>query len=221
MKDEAIEKELENRAENIEVRDFSLVWDDIKESVTPAKKTKKRRIYHWVTAAVSAVCLICCVVFLPMLLTKPAENPEKIYLLNQLGAVEVGEEKFYRELNKTDINYIDFSEYIESYHFLFQTEDKLTKGASLRLSDDSDNPTFILDIDFFDNDVEGKDIISPELDKRFEKNGATIYYRVKEASEEESFYVYEIRTQYNSVKYYMEYTSMEPNVETFLDALFK
>ena len=222
MKDKELEKELENSIDNIEVRDFSLVWDDIKDKVKPKKHTRRSLIMRWGTVAASFFCLLmACSIILPIVIKQNTKESDVTYFMEQLGAVSVEEKQFYEELNKEDIKHVDFSRYVGNFYVLLQTEDYKTKGGSIELSDDLENPTFLLTLQFYDDRVKGESIASPEFNLNYEVNGGIIYYRIKESYPEESWYIYELRANYNSVNYYMEYMCFTEDIKPFLDEFFK
>lgn len=222
MKDKELEKELENSIDNIEVRDFSLVWDDIKDKVKPKKHTRRSLIMRWGTVAASFFCLLmACSIILPIVIKQNTKESDVTYFMEQLGAVSVEEKQFYEELNKEDIKHVDFSRYVGNFYVLLQTEDYKTKGGSIELSDDLENPTFLLTLQFYDDRVKGEPIASPEFNLNYEVNGGIIYYRIKESYPEESWYIYELRANYNSVNYYMEYMCFTEDIKPFLDEFFK
>ena len=222
MEDKELEQKLKKSVDDIDVRDFSLVWNDIKDRVAPKRQVNKRRLTGWIASAVALVCVtVVCSIILPMAITQNNEAPEVTYFMDELGGVAVEEAQFYTELEKANIKHVDFSQYIGSYHVLFQTEDKQTKGGSIELTDDLDNPNFLFVLQFYDDKVKGKSMLSSEFNLNYEVNGVIIYYRVKEAYPKDSWYVYELKANYKSVNYYMEYTCFTEDIKPFLNEFFK
>lgn len=75
MENKELEKELENSIESIEVRDFSSVWDDIKDKVKPEKKRLAR---GWMPAvlAASLVIVVGVVIFsINTINEQPSDEP--------------------------------------------------------------------------------------------------------------------------------------------------
>lgn len=220
MENKDLEKQIKESVDNIEVRDFSLVWDDIKHRIEPKKEpVKKKRVVRWVSVAASFVVLVIgCSIVLPIVINQG--NKEPIYFMEQLGAVTVQESEFYDALAKEKINHVDFSDYIQSNYTLLQTEGNITKGGAIDLSDDMEEPTFLISIRFYDDKVKGFELDSPKFDLRYQVEGTIVYYRILEASPEESWYVYELCANHNSVNYYMEYTCFTEDITSFLDSFF-
>ena len=224
MEDKELEQKLEKSVDDIEVRDFSLIWNDIKGRVAPKRQANKRRLTGWIASVAALVCVtVVCSIILPMVITQNNEEPEITYFMEELGSVASDESQFYQELAQANIKHVDFSRYVGLYHVLFQTENGQTKGGSIELMDDLDNATFILDVQFYDDKVKIKEPSTAleVFDLNYEVNGARIEYRVKEAYPEDSWYVYELKANYNSVNYYMEYTCFTEDIKPFLDEFFK
>ena len=222
MENKEVEQELERRAENVEVRDFSLVWKDIEGRVSPKKSANNRRMMRWIASAAALVCLtVACSIFLPRIINQNSGNPERTYFTDELGSFSLDEVQFYQGLAISGIQHVDFSQYIRSNHALFQTEDHQTKGGSVQLTDDLNNPTFILAVEFYDDKVKEKPTGSNQYNLSCEANGVTVQYKVKEAYPEESYYVYQMKANYNSVNYYMEYTCFTEDITPFLNEFFK
>ena len=221
MENKDIEKQIKESVDKIEVRDFSLVWDNIKHRIDPKKEyAKKKRVVRWVSAAASFVALVIgCAVVLPITINYGDKEP--VYFMEQLGAIAVEEFEFYDTLTKEKINHVDFSDYIQSNYTLLQTENNVTKGGAIDLSDDVEEPTFLISIQFYDDKVKGFELDSPKFDLCHQVEGITVYYRILEAYPEESWYVYEVHANYNSVNYSMEYTCFSENITSFLDNFFK
>ena len=220
MKDKDIEKQIKESVDNIEIRDFSLVWYDIKDRIKPNKQyVKRKRFTRWVAAVASFIFLVIgCSIVLPIVINQESQEP--VYFMEQLGAVTVEESEFYETLTREKINHVDFSGYIQSNYSLLQTENNITKGGAIELSDDIDEPTFLISIRFYDDGVKGFELNSPKFDLHYQVGGAIVYYRVIEAYPEESWYVYELRANYNSVNYYMEYTCFTDEIRSFINNFF-
>ena len=73
MEEKEVEKRLKESAENIEVRDFSEVWQDIEHKVQPPKKRRYVRLFSGIAAALS---VIICAVFIPLFFNPAPEQSE-------------------------------------------------------------------------------------------------------------------------------------------------
>ncbi|MBQ4269817.1 MAG: hypothetical protein IJB97_09255 [Clostridia bacterium] len=221
---EKLEQKLEKSVDEMEARDFSLVWDDIKDRVSmPKKRVNKRRLAGWISAAAVLVCVVIAgSIVLPIIgINQDGKEPEVSYFMDELGITPVEETQFYEELKNANIKHVDLSKYIGDYHGLFQTEDKQTKGASVQLIDDWDNPMFILDLQFYDDKVKERAETSDVFDMSYTVNGVKVNYRIKDSNPAEGWYIFDLKANYNSVNYYMEYACFTDDVKPFLDEFFK
>ena len=67
MNDKEVEKKLQESADNIETRDFALVWKDIKQEIEPQKIKKP----HWLPLAASAASIVvACSIIIPIALAQ-------------------------------------------------------------------------------------------------------------------------------------------------------
>ena len=221
MEDRDIEQRIEKSAENIETREFSSVWSDIKHKVDSREVLERKRFNRLIAVAASlAILIIGCSILLPIAI-KRNNDKEQSYFLEQFGAVAVAETEFFETLDKEKIEHVDFSRFVRSNCCLLKTGDGITGGGAIELSDDADEPTFILSILFYADSVKNFELNSPKYDLAYESNGAVVRYRLVESYPEENWYVYELRANYNSVNYAMEYTCFVEDIEPFLNEFFK
>lgn len=228
MEDKEIEKKLKEGADNIEIRDFSLVWNDIKSKILPQKKKRS----HWLPIAASvASIVISCSVIIPFAL-QPNDNPitneeqgtgpsEQVYFLDELLLVETTSEDFLNQLTSASIDIIDISKYVISSSYLFKTAEQNIKGGRVELTDDLDLATFYLTVDFYDKSVKVDELLNKQYDFNYSINNAIIQYSIKESYPEDGIYIYDIKANYNSVNYFMEYTCFTEDVKPFFNEFFK
>ena len=106
MENKDIENKLEESVENIEIRDFTLVWEDIKHKVKPEKK---RLVKHWIPAVAAAMCVVvACSIIIPLTLqqheiisgTKPSsDSSEQVYFADELIISETTVQDFFNQLS--------------------------------------------------------------------------------------------------------------------------
>lgn len=228
MKNKDIEQKLQESVENIETRDFSLVWADIKHKVKPERKRQVRRWFPAVAAATCAV--VACSIIVPLALqqneTSSGTNPSsdssnQVYFADELIISETTVQDFFNQLSLAKINIVDVSNYIISSAYLYKTVEQNIKGGQVELTDDLDNSTFYLSIELYDQSVKRDRGVEIEYQFNYSVNDAIIEYRVKESYPEDGIYVYDIKANFSSVNYYMEYTCFTENIKPFLDEFFK
>lgn len=225
MEEKEVEKRLKESAENIKVRDFSEVWQDIEHKVQPPKKRRYVRLFSGIAAALS---VIICAVFIPLFFnpapeqadnSQPGEQPEQIYLEDELFVTNVDSEEFLNQLSTSNVNLIDISRYQVISSSLYVSPDQNALGGYLELADDLDNTAFFLVMQFYHQSVQSsKQTI--KYDYNYTVEGTVIEYRVKEAYPEEGVYIYDIKAKYLQTNYYMEYTCFSEDITSFLTDFF-
>lgn len=225
MEEKEVEKRLKESAENIEVRDFSEVWQDIEHKVQPPKKRRYMRLFSGIAAALS---VIICAVFIPLFFnpapeqadnSQPGEQPEQIYLEDELFVTNVDSEEFLNQLSTSNVNLIDISRYQVISSSLYVSPDQNALGGYLELTDDLDNTAFFLVMQFYHQSVQSSRQ-TVDYDYNYTVEGTVIEYRVKEAYPEEGVYIYDIKAKYLQTNYYMEYTCFSEDITSFLTDFF-
>lgn len=214
------EKMLEESANNVELRDFSEVWQEIKGEIeTPPKKTWAKKYFP----ALLAACLaLIFAIALPIYFLSTPEEPEEIYFFDKLTSVEVEETTFFSELSTANITHVSFDEYVASGFTLFQTEDNKVKGGFVDLCDNIAAPTEMLKLKFYDESVKLDDAESEKVySQAYSKDGLNVSYNIKASYPDYNIYIYEIFATYNKVNYVIEYTGCTADPTTFFNSFFK
>ena len=84
-----------------------------------------------------------------------------------------------------------------------------------------DLATFYLTVDFYDKSVKIDELLNKSYDFDYSVNDAMIQYKIKETYPEDGIYIYDIRANFNSVNYFMEYMCFTEDIKPFLDEFFK
>ena len=217
MDNKEVEKKIQESADNIEVRDYSLIWNNIKDRVQPEKRNKRRRLLPIV---VSAACVaLVCAVAVPVAVNYWGSEPETVYFYDELITETMPLDELCEELSAAGIEYADFSGYEVMGSMLLKTGDFKVKGGLVELTDDSENPTFFLSLRLYDEDVIVRFVPEIVYDSRHVANGTEVEYTIQEATSD-GVYVYNIRANYRGADYYMEYTCFTEDITPFLDAFF-
>ena len=217
LDDKEAEKKIRESADNIEVRDYSLIWNNIKDRVQPEKRNKRRRLLPIV---VSAACVaLVCAVAVPVAVNYWGSEPETVYFYDELITETMPLDELCEELSAAGIEYADFSGYEVMGSMLFKTGDFKVKGGLVELTDDSENPTFFLSLRLYDEDVIVEFVPEIVYDSRYVANGTEVEYTIQEATSD-GVYVYNIHANYRGANYYMEYTCFTEDITPFLDAFF-
>lgn len=221
MENKDLEQELQKRAENIEVEDFSLIWENIKDRGAVVYR-ERRLISRWLPVIASAVCVaLVCVVAIPIALSlSQPDEPPMDFFSNQLVSETLAVEEIYAQLSEAEINHVDLTGFNGDIGLLLKTAKHVVKGALIEFTDNLDNPTFYLSLRLYSDDVKVTDVVVV-YDFSYSVNGAVIEYRVKEAYPEDSIYIYDIQANYHHVNYYIEYTCFTDDITPFLNEFFQ
>ena len=131
MQDKELEKVLQEKADNAEMREFSQVWDEIKDEVIPEKKEKKNIFKNKFFLVFAPAVLVICIVLTPLLFFNPTQPQEKIYFTEELILTPVTDKEMFDGLSNANIAHTDLSEYIIYETNLYYTEEMEVKGACI------------------------------------------------------------------------------------------
>ena len=219
MDNREIENKLQESADNIEVRDFSQVWEDIKYQVKPIKE--KRRI-SWLPKVAAFVGIIICAVFVPIIINQINKTniPEEvIYFDDELHTETVPTNEFSQQLLSENIVIVDTSDYFIMSSYILKTTDGIIVGGRLELVDDVNNSTFYSIVNIYSKSVQLTENEEVNYDI-YTINNQTINYRIKEAYPSDNIYVYEISTEYKGMNYRIEHTCSDEDIKPFLNEFF-
>ena len=218
MEDKELEKKLQESADNMKMKEFSAVWADIG-GEAQIRSSEKRRQKRWITAGAAAcLALVCCVGLIIGLYVRPEDTV--YYYPGSLGTTAVEMDKFETELAKAGIFPVDFFRYEVSSVILLKTNDTLkTKGGIVGIGYDLEEPTFLLEVWFYDQTVLIKDTYLG-YDHYFTANSAQIWYDVKEYDETDGYRVYAVTAKQKGLTYVMEYAVFTDDIEEFLTEFF-
>lgn len=224
MKEKEIEQFLQEKVDEIEIRDFDLVWNEVKDKVVVKKK--QRRKWKWISIAASFVgVMMAGMLILPNVLPNQPDNseePEIIFLSEQLSSLAVTENEFYEKFNSANINCIDVSNYDVLNHALLYTENQEVKGGILDFCDDEENPSWFVILHVYDKNVQFPKNLYNDYTLSLEtSSGANVQYKLDTYSEEDRLYVYRAKAVFNSTSYLVEYNTFEDNPTQFFEKLFK
>ena len=219
MEDKEIEKLLQDSADNIPTRDFSEIWDNIKDVIEkeqPPKKAPAITFKRLLPIILSACLVLCCAIGIPVYLHYVNLPTEIIYYEDELGEDPVSQTEFLYGLSETNVEFIDFSKYSLSECVLYKTTDKEeVKGGKV---DVADNSSFIAKLKFYHKSVK-LDQADVTYDNNYTTTGGVVT-EYKLASSESGIYVYKIKANYKSVNYFIELTCFSQDITPFLNNFF-
>ena len=222
MERKDLEKKIQESANEIKLRDFSLVWNEIKEDVEGSVNKRKKHKFFWMPMLASiTTAFLIFIVGIPIALYQINKNAPKVYFIDQLNTERVTEQEFYNDLKTANIKHINFDQYIIPLYQLVKTVEGETKGGVIEAYDDENNATFFLNVQFFDSSVKINEELYSDYTTECFINNLLVRYKLKEQYPADNLYVYGIKATYQSVNYLIEYTCFSSDVETFLNSLFR
>ena len=209
-----IEKRLQQEADEMEMRPFSEVWECVKDRVKYKPELDWKLFWKKTLVAVAvAAILVCPYVAIPFL--TPTET---LYSDELLSREDVEKVDFDTAMEEVEFQVVDFSLYIGDGYILYKTETGVVKGGSLNLMDR--NYAWFMTLKFYEENVQLQEADEIEYDQTCTVGAATVEYRLKDYVAEYGMYVYDMKANYRSVNYLMEYTCMTDDLTPFLQSFF-
>ena len=218
MEDKELEKLLQEKADNVKMRDFSEVWAEIKDQVQPSVKEKKFKWKKWLPTIMASAVIVLCAVLSPIIINalKPAPTPppEEVYFTDDLSKEQVPFEDAFNGLAQANITHVDMSEYSFMDTSLYYTEDRKVKGAKVTFY----NSSFFAEMSFYDKSVDLNLNTDDLYDSTCKINSTDVLYKLKQATA--GAYDYSLFAVHNNVQYIIEYTGVTDNLMDFLNEFF-
>ncbi len=206
--------------DSIELREFSEVWDEIKDRIEDLKvenqklaQKRARRFRISLASSIVACIILICAISTPLMLNN--QGSPIIYYSDSLTYEGVSETDFYENINSS-VNIIELNRYKGEVFGLYKTDDGEVKGGRIEFFNDLENPMYYLLLKFVSDDVLEND--ENVYDLSYLANGVNIQYKLKTA--ENSSWTYIAKANYNSVNYIMEIMSAIEDVTPFFNEFF-
>lgn len=219
MEDREIERILQEKADQIKVRDFSEVWGEIKDQLKEEDRKPKWTWKKWLPIALASAVLVVCIALTPFIIkssTPTPQIPEEVFFTDELIMKDVLSSEMLDRLTQASISHVNLSSYEIGGCTLFITEKNIVKGASF---DIYNNPTtFFSKVQLYDKSVDlGMDLIGL-YDQTCKVNSTTVHYKFKQ--ENGGMYEYSVYAIHNNVQYVIEYMGVSDNLSDFLNEFF-
>ncbi len=217
MQDKELEELLQQKADQIKLRDFSQVWEEIKGEIeSPAKPKKKFSWKKRFSIILASAAVLVCAVLAPFVINGLTPQ-EEVYFVDGLQTKIVTSQEMLDGLSQAQIAHVDLSDYTLTDTKLYVTEDLQVKGAEMIFMDDESNPTFFAIMQICGNDVNANIDLENYKDS-IKVNSADVKYKLKQETSEASYY--SVYATCNGVQYVIEYTGVSENLNEFLNKFF-
>ncbi len=219
MQDKDLEKILQQKADNVPQKDFSIVWEEIKGEIKQPEKKKKFGWKKWFPMALASAVLVVCLALSPIIingLMPPEVPPEEIYYSDELSKQDVLESEMLNRLLEANISHVNLSEYTLENCKIVVTDDNKIKGAVFTLYDVA--MTYYAEMSLHHNSVDLRLDLQVAYDTIYKVNNTDVHYKFKQ--ENSGFYEYSIYALHNGVKYLIEYSGASNDITVFLNEFF-
>ncbi len=217
MQDKELEELLQQEADQIKLRDFSQVWEEIKGEIEPPTKPKKK--FSWkkkFSIILASAMVLVCAVLAPFVINGLTPQ-EEVYFVDGLQTQIVTTQEMLEGLSQAQITHVDLKDYVLSDTKLYVSEDLQVKGAEFTFMDDENNPNFFAVMKLCVNNVD-LDVNLDNYNNSKKVNSADVKYKLKQDNSE-VFYC-SIYATCNGVQYVIEYTGVGNNLDDFLNKFF-
>ena len=215
MQKKNLEEILQQKADQVETRDFSEIWSDIKDTVNQPEKPKRFQWKKSFSLSLASVAVLVCVVLTPIIINGLKPAPEQVYFIDGLKGQPATEQEMLDGLSQEQVNHVDLSKYNLGDTKLYVTETLEVKGAEFTLNNDP--ATFIALTQIYDTDVDLKIEFASAYDSSIQVNSVDVKYKLKSSSGTYNYSVYAVK---NGVQYVIEYTGLTDNLTDFLNEFF-
>lgn len=214
MDDKELENQLQTSADKSKIRGFSSRWKEIRDQISPPKKSYKTTL-KYLTAVATGCCLIALAVILPFVL-RP--NNEILYLSPEDAPLEIAtEEQFFYELNSANFEIVDFSPFQVEDYFIARSSDQVVRGGRVIYNNLDGLSEYIFSITFYSLNVIFDEQDFSNLSDEIVIEQTEIVFETTEGDlfESRAFFVYK------EARYIVEYSSLNNDFLEFLTALLE
>ena len=212
MQDKELENLLQKKADEIELRDFSEVWEEIKGEIQPPVKEKKFRWNKWLPMILASAVAVVCIALTPVIINLTIPR-EEVFYSDEWDKQDVIKEEMFSGLSQAQILHVNLANYYVEGCQLLVTETNQVKGASFAFNDGA---TFFAEASIYDKSVD-LNLDFSTYESTWEGNDDVHYKFIQES---DGFYEYGVYAIYNNTQYVIEYTGVSNDLTEFLNEFF-
>ncbi|MBQ8426899.1 MAG: hypothetical protein IJX16_03970 [Clostridia bacterium] len=216
MQDKELESLLQKKADEIKMRDFSLVWEEIKGEIQEPVKEKKFRWKKWFPMILASAAMVVCIALTPIIIKSLTPPPEEVFYTEELRQQDVLKEDMLSGLTQAQIPNVDINNYVVEECKLLITEDNKVKGSAFTFYNEPF--TFFAELNLYDKSVDLNLDIELLYDTTYKVNSTDVHYKLKQESG--GVYDYSVYAICNNVQYVIEYKGLSDNLIDFLNDFF-
>lgn len=214
MQDKELEKFLQEKADQTKIRDFSEVWNEIKDQIVEPKRKSKRNFKKWLPMVLASAAVVVCLIISPIVINSLKPTPEEVFYSDELNLQSVLSQEMIDGLSQASIFSVDLTKYTIDLCKLLITEDNIVKGATFMMYGE----TALVNMYLYDKTVDLKLELEKLYDSTCKINTADVHYKFKQ--ENNGMFEYDVYAVHNNVQYVMQYTGLSNNLMEFLNNFF-
>lgn len=225
MTNKEIEQKIQESVDNIEMRSFDEIWQEISPQITAEQKKRNVKWKRWMPIAASFLgVLLVGAAALPFILPNlqngggdSSSSEEMRYLDSELERTAVEKTEYFMLIEQSNMSVVDLSSFEFLSSFVYHTTNKETKGALIEAYKEQAGIVHYFMLKFYDSSVECSEPNFSNFDLSYTtKIGLTIDYKYSE-----KYGAYYIQTEYKNVDYYMQYTLGGGEITEFFEEFFQ
>ena len=210
-----VEEKLKQKAQEGTPPPFEQVW---KGAPQPTKTISFWKKWFRPLVLATAGVAVACAIVLPIALRKPnaPANTDIYYQDDGLVKMTADKDTFLKAVQNSKISVVDLSRFPLDSCFIFETDTKVVKGGKVTFLDSEEAPTCLINLKFYNYDVQVDEEEQVYDTYYTTKTGAILEYKYDEA-----FGKYYIKGEYKKVQYFMEYTGVNEMLTQFFENFFQ
>ncbi len=216
MENKDVEKKIKESYDQIEMEDFSAVWNRIKDNAEVRKPKKSNK---WKIFVASAACLVVLLgILIPVILNN--RNKPTTFFEDKLSFEVVTYETFTESLDFAGMSTVSFSDY-SIVNCKVYSINNTTKGGAIEFVDDSNSPSYMATVKVYTKDVlfVDNEVFTPDYTHTVGKT--SIQVDSQENATGNGLFVYDVRAVHNNIKYKILLKGIDEDIRPFLNEFFE
>ena len=225
MTNKEIEQKIQESVDNLEMRSFDEIWQEIGPQITAEQKKRNVKWKRWMPLAASFLGVVLVgAAALPFILPNlqngggdNSSSEEMRYLDSELEKRIVQRTEFFTYMEQSDLEIVDLFSFEFLNSSVYHTIDDQIKGGYIEAYQEKEAIVHYFILKFYDRNVEYTEPNFSDFDLSYTtKMGLDIDYKL-----DETYNIYYIQTEYKNVDYYMQYTLGGGEITEFFEEFFQ
>ena len=225
MTNKEIEQKIQESADNIEMRSFDEIWQEIGPQITAEQKKRNVKWKRWMPLAASFLGVVLVgAAALPFILPNlqnggvdSSSSEEVRYLDSELEKKNVNKTQFLTYLQGASFETVELSSFDFLNSSIYYDSNANVKGGVIEAYKEQTGIVHYFILKFYDTNVECSEPNFSNFDLSYTtKQGILIDYKYSK-----KYGAYYIQTEYKNVDYYMQYTPGGGEITEFFEEFFQ